>query len=243
MPAVDYDYAYYNKASSQDVAKNARSSLASKNVSAGKKTNSNVRTATTKNISANVDSRRKSSTSKVASQANRKKVNGSQTSQRRKQNHESIDAPIFSKKKIEISKPEELKLTKPKVDTKAKKKVEGAKRSIVFTIMAFGMLFVVCTRYTKINEMTHEVNSLNKELRGLVHKNEQLSDEINSKTDLKYIEDYAKYQLGMQKPKESQIVRITYEKQDKISTPIEIIEEEEDSFWDRLLNDLKNLID
>ena len=35
--------------------------------------------------------------------------------------------------------------------------------------------------------------------------NEQIQADIDSQTDLSYIENYAKYQLGMQKPKEEQI--------------------------------------
>ena len=155
----------------------------------------------------------------------------------------SVDAPITAKKKIIVNKPEEMKLKKPKDKIKAKHKVEGAKRSIVATMLAFGMLFIICTRYTQINEKSHEVNSLEKNLASAKALNEQLNSEVESKTDLNYIEKYAKYQLGMQKPLESQIVRIAYDKQDKISTPIVINEDEESNFFERLLHDLKNLID
>ena len=98
-------------------------------------------------------------------------------------------------------------------------------------------------RYTEINEKFNEVNALEKGLASAKALNQQLNANIESKTDLGYIEKYAKYQLGMQKPKESQIVRIAYEKRDKISTPIIIDEEEDSSFLSRLFNDLRNLID
>jgi predicted RNase H-like nuclease (RuvC/YqgF family) len=95
----------------------------------------------------------------------------------------------------------------------------------------------------EINEKFNEVNSLEKSLSSTKALNQQLSTDIESKTDLNYIEKYAKYQLGMQKPSEGQIVRIAYEKHDKISTPVVIEEVQENSFLDNLLNDLKNLID
>ena len=225
MPAVNYDYDYYNKRSdrvNKGVAKSARPNSASSKSA----------------------SQRVSSTKAVASKGNTSRATATKSNvQRKKQNHESIDVPVIVKKKLEIAKPQEMKLKAPKQNTKAKKKVEGAKRSIVATGLAFAMLFIICTRYTKINEMSHEVNSLEKSLGSAIALNQQLSAEVDSKTDLSYIEKYAKYQLGMQKPSDTQIVRIAYEKQDKISTPIVISEEKESSFFDKLLNDLKNLID
>ena len=62
-------------------------------------------------------------------------------------------------------------------------------------------------------------------------------------TDLAYIENYAKYQLGMQKPKESQIQKVSVGKQDKILLPIEIKEEEEKSGLDALLEKALELFD
>ena len=102
---------------------------------------------------------------------------------------------------------------------------------------------MICARYAQINEKFNNVNSLEKKLASAQALNEQITSEIESKTDLNYIEKYAKYQLGMQKPKDSQIVKIAYDKQDKISTPVVIEEEKEESFLEKLLNDLRNLID
>ena len=60
---------------------------------------------------------------------------------------------------------------------------------------------------------------------------------------MNYIEKYAKYQLGMQRPTDNQIVRINYAKQDKISTPVVIEETKELGFFEKLFNDLLNLVD
>ena len=161
----------------------------------------------------------------------------------KKRNYTDIDIPIVTKKKVEINKPKEMKLAKPKMAERSKQKAENAKKVIISTLFAFGMLFIICTRYAQINELTHKLNSLEKDLTTVEALNQQLSSEVDSKTDLNYIEKYAKYQLGMQKPDDKQIVRIAYDKQDKISTPIVIAEENEPSFFEKLLNDLRHLID
>lgn len=205
MPAVQYNYEYYN-ATSRDQARFARSSRASSAVS-----------------------------TRTYSQPT--------TTPRKKQNHASIDVPVMVKKKVEFQKPEEMKLHKTKVSSKNREKVEGKKRAIIFTTLAISALLFVCVRYTLINEKFNELNSLEKKVSSAVALNEQLSSEIDSKTDLTYIERYAKYQLGMQKPVDSQIVRIAYDKKDKISKPFVIAENKQDDFLTRLLNDLKNIID
>lgn len=161
----------------------------------------------------------------------------------RKHNHVDIDIPIVTKKKVEIQKPEEMKLSKPKAKEISKQKTETAKKVIASTFFAFGMLFIICTRYAQINELSHKLNSLEKDLTSVQALNQQLTSEVDSKTDLNYIEKYAKYQLGMQKPDDKQIVRIAYDKQDKISTPIVITEDNEPSFFEKLFKDLRHLVD
>ena len=60
---------------------------------------------------------------------------------------------------------------------------------------------------------------------------------------ISYIENYAKYQLGMQKPKESQVQKISIGKQDKIILPVEINEEEEKSLFENILQDVRKILD
>lgn len=235
MPAVKYNYDYNSQydRSTRGVAKNARSYQSSS--SAQRKVSSNTRKSSTPESTRNST---RMATRAVASSSARKTV-----TQTRKNKNVDIDIPIAVKKKVEIKKPVEMKLTKPKSKAKSKAKVEGTKRKILLGVVIVSVLFMICMRYTEINEKFNEVNSLEKNLNSAKTLNQQLSANIESKTDLNYIEKYAKYQLGMQKPSESQIVRIAYEKHDKISTPVVIEEVEEKSFLENLLNDLKNLID
>lgn len=236
MPAVKYNYDYnrYGR-NGKDVANNARSYQSSS--SAGKRVSSTSTSRTSRTPESTRNSTRMA-TKSVATTSSRK------TTTQSKRNHKfDIDVPIIVKKKVSIQKPQEMKLIKPKAKSKAKVKVEGIKRKIVLSTSIVFVLFLICVRYTEINEKFNEVNSLEKSLSSTKALNQQLSTDIESKTDLNYIEKYAKYQLGMQKPSEGQIVRIAYEKHDKISTPVVIEEVQENSFLDNLLNDLKKLID
>lgn len=227
MPAVKYAYDYdeYRDRSQKGVAKNARSVSVSSNMSAQRK------------VSRTPESTRNMVRSVTSQNTTQRKA----TSNVRKKEHVNIDILIETKKKINVEKPKEMKLTKPKA--KAKAKVIATKKGILLGTVIVAFLFLICMRYTEINEKFNEVNALEKDLASAKALNQQLNANIESKTDLGYIEKYAKYQLGMQKPNESQIVRIAYEKRDKISTPIIIDEEEDSSFLSRLFNDLRNLID
>ncbi len=229
MPAVKYAYDYdeYRGKSQKGVAKSARSVSASSNMSAQRK------------VSRTPESTRNMVRSVTSQNTTQRKA----TSNVRKKEHVNIDIPITTKKKINVEKPKEMKLTKPKAKSKAKAKVIATKKGILLGTVIVAFLFLICMRYTEINEKFNEVNALEKDLASAKALNQQLNANIESKTDLGYIEKYAKYQLGMQKPNESQIVRIAYEKRDKISTPIIIDEEEDSSFLSRLFNDLRNLID
>ena len=229
MPAVKYAYDYdeYRDRSQKGVAKNARSVSVSSNMSAQRK------------VSRTPESTRNMVRSVTSQNTTQRRV----TSNVRKKEHVNIDIPIATKKKINVEKPKEMKLTKPKAKAKAKAKVIATKKGIILGTVIVAFLFLICMRYTEINEKFNEVNALEKDLASAKALNQQLNANIESKTDLGYIEKYAKYQLGMQKPNESQIVRIAYEKRDKISTPIIIDEEEDSSFFSRLFNDLRNLID
>ena len=192
MPAVKYAYDYdeYRDRSQKGVAKNARSVSVSSNMSAQRK------------VSRTPESTRNMVRSVTSQNTTQRKV----TSNVRKKEHVNIDIPIATKKKINVEKPKEMKLTKPKA--KAKAKVIATKKGIILGTVIVAFLFLICMRYTEINEKFNEVNALEKDLASAKALNQQLNANIESKTDLGYIEKYAKYQLGMQKPTESQIVRI-----------------------------------
>jgi len=146
------------------------------------------------------------------------------------------------------NKPEELNLEETEEALELKREARKAaiekvgrylKNGLLFVMVAVVALFI-CYRYSLINEKFNQVSKAKKELVNAQTVNEQLQAEIDSETDISYIENYAKYQLGMQKPQDSQIMYINVEKQDKIYTPIET-EEEETSWFDQLMEKIANI--
>ncbi len=95
-------------------------------------------------------------------------------------------------------------------------------RNTFLCIIGFAVAFFICYRYSIINEKFNLVEKSKKELLNIQTVNEQIQAEIESETDLSYIENYARYQLGMQKPQDSQTIYINTEKQDKIFTPVKL---------------------
>lgn len=175
------------------------------------------------------------------------KRNSTTTTARRKASNKNLEVPSMLKTKA--AKPKEMslkhaeKVIAPK--TKAKsvaKKKESVLKTIALSMCAFSMLFLICYRSSAINESFNALSGIKSELETANTLNAQLESDIETQTDLSNIETYAKYQLGMQKPKDSQIKRIVVTKEDKISTPV-VIESEETSFLSNLWHDIVNILD
>lgn len=267
MPAIQNEYDDYSyiairrgtaKAAPRVVDSKKRSSQATKNTKKARPTNvSPSRIAAAKN--ANKESIRavmrenskttstRTVTTKTTTQ--RKKAT-TKTTTKRKATH-NLDVPNINRKTqtSKVAKPKEMSLKKAelmsspkqKANQKTLKKDNVVKNTAAF-LCAFSVLLLICYRSSVINESFQALAAVKEELEDTYVLNAQIESDIQTQTDLSKIETYAKYQLGMQKPKESQIQRIYVKKEDKISTPI-IIEEEENSFLDNLVDDLLNLID
>lgn len=243
MPALqrEYDYYEYSKLYQGTAKKAVPNSAVHKNrESANYKSSLNVKTTTTRDVT------RKAT--RIATRDDEfiaKKKKNVQTKNVKSTKKNSIDAVTFNNKK-NVKKPPEMILTKPKsnVQTKSfekqKAKVKEVLRNTVLGTMIFGLLFLICYRYTMINEAFNNLNDLKADVRNKQTINSQLESNIKQNTDLAYIENYAKYQLGMQKPKESQIQKVVVGKQDKILVPIEIKEEEEINVFDNFFNSIIN---
>ena len=184
--------------------------------------------------------------SKTVTTKNVAKSNTKITAKRRTTHN--LDVPGNKKR---VSKPEEISLKKAefmkspkqkaKVNANTLKKENILKNTATF-LCVFSVLFLICYRSSVINESFRDLNLIKAALVNANTVNAQIESDIQTQTDISSIESYAKYQLGMQKPKDSQIQRVVVEKEDKISTPV-VIEEEENSFWDNLVNDVLNILD
>lgn len=273
MPSVQYDYDYYEYGNSRRGTRNVgpRVSNAQKKYPQNnsnlrnsqmnnaqkeairKKNRASIRAVMNDNLvtqnsaSLNRVAQRRTTTSQNNYQTKRTQ-NVTKTTRTNTKKINNLDVPeMVSKKKIE--KPKEMSLKNAEVVVNQKvKKQEKIKRKEKFvknfalTICGLSILFLICYRSSAINESFKKVNRIKADLENVNTLNAQIESEIQTQTDLSNIETYAKYQLGMQKPKDSQIQKIVTEKEDKISTPV-ILEEENESFWDNLLNDFINILD
>lgn len=250
MPALNYDYDYYeyrNGKRANSVSMQPKVALTKNAIQNRKTTNANTvatkrKTTTASNTSPKTAVTKKS-TNKVSTNRVAKKVT---TSKNKKNTNvakkSSIDIPLTSSKKIK-NKPAEMTLKKPKIKTKSKSSIGVTLKNIALVSVFFALFFMVCYRYSVINEEFSEVNTLKNELVKLQNANEQVQADIESKTDLTYVENYAKYQLGMQKPSSSQIEYVNVEKQDKITTPVTISEDVELTWFEKVVNEVRKIID
>ena len=158
---------------------------------------------------------------------------------------------MFGKKKEYAEKPETIEPEEIEDIEEAKKKRREAREKVVRRIIngfIFGftatIALLIVYRYSLINEKFNEVEKAKKKLENSITINEQIQADIDSETDISYIENYAKYQLGMQKPQESQIMYVNHEKKDKIFTPIRIDEEVHERTWvDDLIENLASFFE
>lgn len=210
----------------------------------------NSKTTVNRTTGTKTATQRKKTTTTTKKANNVQRATPTKTTTKRKATH-NLDVPNINKKTqtSKVAKPREMSLKKAelmnsprqKANQKALKKDSVVRNTAAF-LCAFSVLLLICYRSSVINESFQALGALKAELEDTYTLNAQIESDIQTQTDLSNIETYAKYQLGMQKPKESQIQRIYVEKEDRISTPI-VIEEEEESFFENLMDDLLKLID
>lgn len=119
-----------------------------------------------------------------------------------------------------ISKP----VKSPKVDkpdnNKNMAKKRKTKRKVFLGTVAFMLSLTIVYRYAMINNMNMENIKLKKELETLNNANAQLQLVAEQSINLSYVEEYAKENLGLQKPQNYQIEYINVNKQDLIDNNV-----------------------
>ena len=102
----------------------------------------------------------------------------------------------------------------------AKKAKTNRKLAARILLTAFFLLvFTVVLRCTIINEMTSQINSLEKELHDLTAANEQQMVYLDRSGDLKNVEQIAQSSLNMGIPQSHQVVNVTLNMKDKTVKP------------------------
>lgn len=247
MPAVQYDYDYFEYGKPRKGSTKVAPRVSGAKKSATKST-STRKTATKRKTT--VNTARSLSSSKVSetrrnNRASIRAVVNEESRTTKRNNSKNLDVPnIVSRKQIQ--KPKEMSLKNAEVMAKPKqkaKKKENVMQNVVFSLFCFSVLFLICYRSSVINESSRELNNMEDELKRINMVNAQIKSNIQGEIAELDIESYAKYQLGMQKPKDSQIQRVIVEKEDKIATPVVIAEENDESFWSNFINDVMNILD
>lgn len=127
--------------------------------------------------------------------------------------------------------------SKKQVKPKAKKKLKVEAKVMVYVAIGFTILLAISYRNSVINEKFAEIKTLKSNLAALQKENEQLEVSIESRLNLKTIEQSAKDLLGMQKLENSQSVYISLPKQDYIEPASEeILTGDNISIWERIIN-------
>lgn len=266
MPLASYDYDYYeyvngrrtskttyapqttNKRSSATGARKTTTSQTRRVATSTKskkatnatrpQTRKNVSTTSKKTLATTKKAAPKTTTVKRAKTTTSKVA--SRTTQRAKKY--DIDIPIRTSSKI-ANKPKEMTLKKPKAKVNAALALKQALTRTFGVAVFFAIAFAICYRYSLMNEEFIELRNIKKEYETIQNVNEQLEADIESKTDLTYIENYAKYQLGMQKPSDSQLKYVSIEKRDRVLTPVTIEEETDANWFTKLCEEVRKLLD
>ena len=105
--------------------------------------------------------------------------------------------------------------------------------------IVFILLLTISYRYALINSRFSQKESLKASLAELQKQNAQLKVSIEQGMNINNIEQAAKEKLGMQKLDNNQKVYITLQKKDYVESSADTEDNEEESWWQKLLKTLK----
>ncbi len=114
------------------------------------------------------------------------------------------------------------------------KKNKKIRRKVFLGVVSFSVALTIVYRYAMLNNMSMENISLKKELTELNNANAQLQLLAEQSVNLSYVEEYAKENLGLQKPQNYQIEYINVNKQDLIDN--KVVNENKNWFEEILFN-------
>lgn len=155
--------------------------------------------------------------------------------------------PEYKSKKVRKTrqpKSNNVKVRKTRAQVLKEKELKKKKlkaKFVIYALLIFSAFFVMTYRNSLIDEKFMKVESLKSDLALLQKENEQLRVNIENSFNLATIEQQAKEQLGMQKLDDNQKEYITLPKKEFIQPVNEKIIFENDTWYQRIFNIIKNL--
>ena len=134
--------------------------------------------------------------------------------------------------------------TKSNTSKKSTTKMKTAKKLkiVLFVLIGFLAFFTISFRNAMIDSKYAEIKKLKNNLALVEKENEQLQAGIESHLNLKTIQEEAETQLGMKALSNDQIKYVNLPKTDYIEAGSEEVQIEEDSYFTKILNFIKNFI-
>ena len=139
--------------------------------------------------------------------------------------------PEYKPRKKQKSKQEVKKTQKKEKVEQVKAKKVGHRKTVIYVILAFAILFTISYRNSLIAESFNKTKELKANLANIQKENEQLEVSVESNLNLNNIEQSAKELLGMSKLDQTKKVYISLPRQDYIEPASEEIIKTEDENW------------
>lgn len=134
--------------------------------------------------------------------------------------------------------------TKSNTSKKSTTKMKTAKKLkiVLFVLIGFLAFFTISFRNAMIDSKYAEIKKLKNDLALVEKENEQLQAGIESHLNLKTIQEEAETLLGMKALSNDQIKYVSLPKTDYIESGSEEVQIEEENYFSKILNFIKNLI-
>lgn len=132
----------------------------------------------------------------------------------------------------------------PKVSPKAKVKRKNKVLPVVMILAGFALCSLTVARYALIAQNHSDILKLEKELEKEYKREEQLKLELSYSKDLKRIEEFAKNNLGMGYPDESQVLYVELpqqnqdeaDKKEGADEKVEMARQDKENLWNRIIS-------
>lgn len=134
--------------------------------------------------------------------------------------------------------------TKTNTSKRSNKKLKTLKKIkiVLFVLIGFLAFFTISFRNAMIDSKYAEIKKLKNDLALVEKENEQLQAGIESHLNLKTIQEEAETQLGMKALSNDQIKYVNLPKTDYVEAGSEQVQIEEESYFTKIINFIKNLI-